>query len=593
MQCRVSDAIVSNDYLDYITDYALDDEDLNASVEGFCYLGVNDQYRVNYIPRAMLPPLRVSNYYYYSLPKVYGLQQIDVGQTGQVSTLQQGFNTLNLIDTTIYQAQQPPLSLTGEGVLIGIIDTGIRYTNEVFLDAFGNTRIEAIWDQTIDEPKREPEGFFYGSEYRREDIDAALRSEMPREVVPSWDEDGHGTVMASIAAGSNLGENTFIGAAPDATLLVVKLKQAKQYLRDYYLVKDDAVVFQENDIMLACKYLLQYAKAFSRPLVILLGVGTNLGDHAGNSPLGIYLSRLNSQRNVAVIVAGGNEGNANHHYLGNLSLAGDRAFGGVGTSLSGQEAYENVEIRVGEGERGFVCELWGTGADVFEIGIVSPGGERIPRISFNYQEGLSYDFVYEDTRIDIDISLVEELSSQELIFMRFMDPTPGVWTISVYHQGELYNGIFHMWLPITQFLSASTYFLSPNPYTTITEPAMASGVFTVGAYNSESGAFAFFSGRGNNRVGYPKPALVAPGIGVYTPLGGSSGTSIAASYVAGAVANFLQWAVIEDNAVLISGTGIRGYFVLGARRDLDLPYPNREWGYGKLDLEGVFNELRR
>ena len=87
--------------------------------------------------------------------------------------------------------------------------------------------------------------------------------------------------------------------------------------------------------------------------------------------------------------------------------------------------------------------------------------------------------------------------------------------------------------------------------------------------------------------------MLAPGVMIYTILGVSSGTSIAASYVAGAVAQFLEWAVIERNAVLVSGIGIRGYFVLGARSDLDLPYPNRELGYGKLDLQGVFNELRR
>lgn len=590
MQCRVSDKIVSNDYLDYITDYALDDVALNLDVQDFCYLPVSDRYRVNYIKRDGLPALRVADYYYYSIPKLYGLQELPMRELESRPT---GFNTLNLVDTGIYQTQQPPLALTGNGVLIGIIDTGIRYTEDVFKDAFGNTRIEAIWDQTIDNPERAPDGFFYGSEYLREDINAALASATPREVVPSWDENGHGTIMASIAAGSNLGENTFIGAAPDATLCIVKLKQAKQYLRDYYLVNENADAFQENDIMLACKYLLQYARTFQRPLVILLGVGTNMGDHAGSSPLGGYLSRINSERNVAVVVAGGNEGNANHHYLGNLSQAGDSDFGGASANLSGQEVYENVEIRVGEGEKGFVCELWGLGADVFEVGITSPGGERIPRISFNYQEGLSYDFVYEDTRIDIDIVLVEELSSQELIFMRFIDPTPGVWTISVYNQGEVRNGVFHMWLPIAQFLSANTYFLSPNPYTTITEPAMAAGLFTVGAYDVTSGAFAFYSGRGNNRVGFPKPDLLAPGVMIYTILGVSSGTSIAASYVAGAVAQFLEWAVVERNAVLVSGTGIRGYFVLGARRDLDLPYPNRELGYGKLDLQGVFNELRR
>lgn len=573
MQCTNSNAIISNEYVDYIADYVVDESRFRNRDLDYCSLPVNEQFRINYVNRNQIPNVRVSSYYYYGIPKLYGLVQNE-------------FNTLNLIKTTIYQVQQPPLELTGKQVLIGFIDTGIRYTEEIFRDQFGNTRIEAIWDQSLEIPGRAPDGFFYGSEFTREDINQALASDNPRDVVPSWDEDGHGSRMAAVAAGTNLGENTFIGAAPDADILVVKLKQAKEYLREYYLINEDAAAFQENDIMLACRYFLQYAQVFERPLVIVLGVGTNSGDHAGNSPLGRYLSDLNKRRNVAVIVAGGNEGNANHHYLGNLNQMEEEG-------LQVQNPFRNVEIRVGEGERGFVCELWGSSPDVFEIGITSPGGERIPRISFNYQEELSYNFVYERTRIDIDIVLVEEFSSQELIFMRFQDPTPGVWTITVYNQGVLNSGIFHVWLPIQQFLSSRTYFLTPNPYTTITEPGMAQDVFTVGGYNSESGAFAFFSGRGNNRVGYPKPALVAPGIEVYTPFGSSTGSSIAASFVAGAVADFMQWAVIEENAPLISGMGIRGYFVLGADREADVPYPNREWGYGRLDLQGVFDELRR
>lgn len=571
MQCKSSDAIISEDYTDYITDYVVEDSSLGDL--DYCTLEVNDQYRINYVNRSQLPNVRVSGYYYYGIPKLYGL-------------LQPRFNTLNLSETAIYQVQQPPLSLTGRQVLIGFVDTGIRFTDAAFKDEFGNTRIEAIWDQSLEIPGKAPEGLFYGTEFTREEINAALASDNPRQAVPSWDTDGHGTIMASIAAGTDQGESTFIGAAPDADILVVKLKEAKEYLRDYYLINENAAAYQENDIMLACKYLMQYARVFERPLVIVLGIGTNLGDHAGNSPLGRYLGDLNRRRNVAVVVAAGNEGNSSHHYLGNLNRTDEEIY-------AGKAAYENVEIRVGEGERGFVCELWGSSPDVFEIGIISPGGERIPRISFNYQEGLSFNFVYEQTKIDIDIVLVEEFSSQELIFMRFTDPTPGVWTIVVYPQGMLYNGIFHIWLPLRQFLSGETYFLSPNPYTTITEPGMAQDVFTVGAYNSETGAFAFFSGRGNNRMGYPKPALVAPGINVYTPIGTSTGTSIAASYVAGAVANFLQWAVIEGNAPLISGVGIRGYFIQGAAREQELRYPNREWGYGKLNLQGVFNELRR
>lgn len=597
MQCMSSDAIISEDYVDYITDYVLEDDRLNGRILDYCSLQVNEQYRINYVNRSQLPDISVSGYYYYGIPKLYGL-------------LQEQFNTLNLTDTAIYQVQQPPLSLTGKQVLIGFIDTGIRYTEPVFQDEFGNTRIEAIWDQSLELPERAPDGFFYGSEFTREDIDEALSAaraisetkatagdglqqgftaqgvRAAREIVPSWDENGHGTMMASITAGSNLGENIFIGAAPDADILVVKLKGAKQYYRDYYLINERAEAYQENDIMLACKYLLQYARVFERPLVIVLGIGTNLGDHAGNSPLGKYLSDLNRRRNVAVVVAAGNEGNASHHFLGNLNRAVDEM-------QSEQDVFENVEIRVGEGERGFVCELWGSSPDVFEIGITSPGGERIPRISFNYEEGLSFDFVYERTKIDIDIVLVEEFSSQELIFMRFVLPTPGVWTISVYNRGMVNSGIFHVWLPLRQFMSAETYFLSPNPYTTITEPAMAPDVLAVGAYNSETGAFAFFSGRGNNRRGYPKPALVAPGIDVYTPTGSYGGTSVSAGFVAGAVADFMEWAVIEGNAPLISGMGIRGYFIQGAERDPEMRYPNREWGYGRLNLQGVFDELRR
>ena len=572
MQCTNSNAILSEDYVDYITDYVVEDRFITPGLD-YCSLEINEQYRINYVNRSQLPDGRVSDYYYYGIPKLYGL-------------LQTGFNTLNLTESAIYQVQQPPLALTGRQVLIGFIDTGIRYTEDVFRDAFGNTRIEAIWDQSIQIPGREPEGIPFGSEFLRADIDEALNAANPRDVVPSWDEDGHGSIMAAVAAGTNLGESTFIGAAPDADILVVKLKPAKEYLRDFYLVKEEAAAYQENDIMLACRYLLRYAEVFERPLVIVLGVGTNTGDHAGNSPLGTFLSGLNRRRNIAVVVAAGNEGNMSHHYLGNLSRTED----GMPPE---QQAFENVEIRVGEGERGFICELWGSSPDVYEIGIVSPGGERIPRISFNYQQGLSFDFVYERTRIDIDTVLVEEFSSQQLIFMRFVDPTPGVWTVTVYYQGTLNNGIFHMWLPIQPFLSGETYFLSPNPYTTITEPGMAAEVFTVGAYNVSTNAFAFFSGRGNNRLNYPKPALAAPGFNVYTPIRTSTGTSIAAGYVAGAVADFMQWAIIEANAPLISGVGIRGYFIQGAEREEDLRYPNREWGYGRLDLQGVFDALRR
>ena len=160
MQCTNSNAIISNDYVDYIADYVVEESRSNRELD-YCSLTVNEQFRINYVNRNQIPDVRVSSFYYYGIPKLYGLVQNE-------------FNTLNLTATTIFQVQRPPLELTGRQVLIGFIDTGIRYTEEIFRDQFGNTRIEAIWDQSLEIPGRAPDGFFYGSEFTREDINEAL-----------------------------------------------------------------------------------------------------------------------------------------------------------------------------------------------------------------------------------------------------------------------------------------------------------------------------------------------------------------------------------------------------------------------------------
>ena len=50
-----------------------------------------------------------------------------------------------------------------------------------------------------------------------------------------------------------------------ADLAIVKLKPAKKYLRDYYLIPEETVAFQENDIMMGIKYLRVTADRFRRP----------------------------------------------------------------------------------------------------------------------------------------------------------------------------------------------------------------------------------------------------------------------------------------------------------------------------------------
>ena len=160
--------------------------------------------------------------------------------------------------------------------------------NPVFLDENGNSRILAIWDQTV-QTGAPPDGLKYGSEYRREDINLALRSEDPYSIVPSRDENGHGSILAGVAAGSVVRQgNPYIGAAPGADIVVVKLKECKQYLRSFYLVPEGVPAYQENDIMLGIKYAESFVRLFERPVVICLGLGTNQGDQDRKS------TRLNS-----------------------------------------------------------------------------------------------------------------------------------------------------------------------------------------------------------------------------------------------------------------------------------------------------------
>ena len=453
------------------------------------------------------------------------------------------------------------------------------YTNPIFRNEDGSSRILAIWDQTI-QTGTLPTGFQYGSEYTREQINSALESEDPYSIVPSRDENGHGTAMAGVAAGSKVrGGLDYQGAAPEADIVVVKLKECKQYFRDFYMIPPNVPAFQENDIMLAVQYADSFADTFRRPVVICLGLGTNSGDHTGSSALSRYLELVAVKRSRAVVVGGGNEGNSRHHFQGNLN---QRVAGSNGIP---------VEIRVDQGARGFMLELWGSVPDVFTVSVRSPGGETIPPLRLGISDSITYGFVYERTQITVAGTLVEPASGEELIQLRVQDPTPGIWTFLVEASGEVHNGEFHMWLPITQFLSAPVYFLESTPYITLTEPAMAMDVISVTAYDASNNSFYIESGRGFSRTGAIRPDFAAPGVDVFTFRGRESGSSMSAAITAGAVAQFMQWAVVEGNNPLVESREIKNYFIRGASRSMGITYPNREWGYGRLNMVGTFDAL--
>ncbi len=567
MDCK--ERILSNDYYDVITDYPV--QMLEENDGGLCYASIENLYSVIYFSRQQVQSAESYFFEYRSVPKLYGLMQSE--------PIEGGFDPNSLIVSGITQVQREPLALTGRGCVIAVIDTGIQYDNPMFRKEDGSSRILAIWDQTI-QTGTPPAGFQYGTEYTREDIDRALAAEDPYSVVPSRDENGHGTAMAGVAAGSKVrGGLVYQGAAPDADIVVVKLKECKQYFRDFYMIPQDVPAFQENDIMLAAQYADSFAETFRRPVVFCLGLGTNSGDHTGSSALSRYLELLAVKRSRAVVVGGGNEGNSRHHFQGNLNPQQ-----GGGSSIP-------VEIRAEQGAAGFVLELWGSVPDVFTISVRSPGGETIPPLRLGISDSITYGFVYERTRITVAGTLVEPASGEELIQLRVENPTPGIWTFQVEQSGELHNGEFHLWLPISQFLSAPVYFLEATPYITLTEPSIAMDVICVSAYDAANNSFYTESGRGYSRTGAVRPDFAAPGVDVFTFRGKESGTSMSAAVTTGAVAQFMQWAVVEGNNALVESREIRNYFIRGASRSFGVSYPNREWGYGRLNMVGTFDAL--
>ena len=555
--------IVDEDYADLLIDYSGDESVFDRFPDSTVHF-INYLYAVVHTPVQRITQDIVRQYGYSVMPSQFGL--ISYG---------------GLEDAGITRLRGVPnFDLRGQGVLIGLLDTGIDYTNPVFQYADKTTKIAAIWDQTIFSDQH-PKGIYYGTEYSRDQINEALQSNNPLALVPTTDDIGHGTMLAGIAAGNEVPEHDFYGVAPDAELIVVKLKQAKKYLREFFLIPEGVPCYQENDILFALEYLTMTAINMNRPMAICIALGTSQGAHDGRGTLSGYLSLIAEYIGVGVVVAAGNEGNARRHYFGRI----DPAIG-----------YDAVELSVGEGEKGFSMELWGDSPGVFSIDIQTPTGEYIPRIIPILDESREVSFIFEQTVILIDFQSIESQSGDQLILLRFQNPAPGIWKFNVYGRTNLNIG-FHIWLPMNKFISDNTFFVRSDPYVTILSLGNAVVPVTVTAYNHEDDSLYYNASRGYTRTGEIKPDIAAPGVNIISPIPGGefsavTGTSASAAFTAGVAAMLLEWAILRGNKLNINTTDMKIFMIRGARRDASMNYPNRDWGYGILDVYNIFDTLR-
>lgn len=333
--------------------------------------------------------------------------------------------------------------------------------------------------------------------------------------------------------------------------------------------------------MFGVNYLIQVAKRLKRPIAICIGLGTSQGDHAGHGMLSRYLSTVGETAGTAVIMAAGNEGNRGHHYYAEINPT---------------NGYDNVELNVANNDSGFSMELWGSAPTEFSVEVFAPTGEFISRIPISFGDRKTIELSYEGTSIIVDNQIKELEISDQLIIFRFKNPMAGVWNFKISGEGDL-PFTFHIWLPIVNFITEGTLFLKPNQFTTITSPGSTTIPITVTAYNHVDQNLYFNASNGYTVLNEITPEIAAPGVDLYYPTIGnqfvsSTGSSFAAAYTTGIAAMLLEWGVLRGNLTSINSVQLKRILIQSAKRDPNLPYPNKNWGYGILDIYNACDLLK-
>ena len=475
--------------------------------------------------------------------------------------------------TQVQRDEPGNLQLTGRGVLIGLVDSGVDYRHPAFLTADGKSRILRLWDQSI--PGNPPEGYATGTEYTNEEINEALSLSVQegRRLVPSEDGSGHGTAVLGVAAGSDFSRGAVNrGVAYESDLLVVKMGIPRQ----------DSFP-RTTELMQGVDYLVRQAIRLGRPIALNLSFGNNYGSHRGDSLLETYLDNVSGMGKNVICVGMGNNGNDALHTGGKLSPG----------------EIQEIELGVGAFEPTLNVQLWKNYEDEMEIYLEHPAGERVGPLfetlgAQRWQAG--------NTKLLIYYGKPAPYHVTQEIYVDFLpqdEKTPyvdsGVWKI-ILAARNIKNGEYFLWLPGGKTLNPGTAFYLPRPQGTLTIPATARRVISVGAYDARQNTYADFSGRGCRALPYPKPDLAAPGVDIYAPRPGGgyasfTGTSFSTPFVTGAAALLMEWGIIRRNDPYLYGEKLKAYLRRGAKAlQGSEKLPNDLIGWGRLCLESSLPE---
>lgn len=476
----------------------------------------------------------------------------------------------------------PYLRLNGRGVLVGIIDTGIDYLSEEFQREDGTSRVFRIWDQTL--PATENVyGIKYGKEYTKEQITEAIsakaRGEDPYSIVSSKDEIGHGTMVAGIIGGRGINPE-LKGAAPDCEFVVVKLAMASEdeLMKSY--IDPKKIGYTPWNILLALRYAATVGNEVNKPIVIYIPLGTNMSSHSGNGFLETPIENYSKQVGTLIVTNTGNQGNTETHVEGIINNNGD---------------VKEIELRVGKNQNLLPIQIYINKPNIVALSIVSPSGEIIDNLTSKISRDQKIKFTYEGTEMIVNFVSPDYITGDSLIVVKASNLREGIWKFRLTGK-YIVDGKYYVWIPQRELLDEETKLLNSTANTTLTVPSSAAGSISVAYYNQNNNSVVSESGRGYTRDNRIKPDIAAGGVNatIIKPGGGTglaTGGSVAGAVVAGGCALILQWAIVNKNQQSIYTSQVKSYIIAGSNKRNGDIYPNREWGYGTFNLQGIFDNI--
>lgn len=474
-----------------------------------------------------------------------------------------------------------PLRLTGRGVDVAIIDTGIDYLNEEFIRENGETRTEYIWDQTIESAEQTGKGIVpFGSVYSKKDIQLAVNTYknggVPYGIVPTKDEIGHGTNMAGII-GARGKKPDIRGVAPECDFVVIKLMEYTTIVKRFNL---QVPVFGLFSIFAALEFLYRYSLNSNKPMVIYFPLGSNLGSHKGNGILEQFIDSISRRSGIAIVTGAGNQGSAGCHTSGIIpQVNGSRT----------------IQLFMSPEQKNIIAEIWIDSPNIMSLEIISPSGENTGKIRSLIKGINTYSFLFENTTILINSYFPEELTGDQLFTINFSNIKEGIWKLRLTGESIL-DGKFNAWIPGIGISTGGTAFIPSDPYGTLISPSTSGYTITAAAYNQNNNNVVEYSGMAFLEDYIDKIDVAAGGVNALTAAPNNAtaivnGTSVSAAVLAGVCAMLFEWGIVEGNDPNLYSQTIKTYIQRGATQRSGDVYPNPQWGYGLLNVVRIFQNM--